>query len=283
MYKKILIGFLFVVSANATIFDGVAIVVEDKPITTYDIKKLMQVSGFNEKKASEILIRQALEQKEMKKRSISVDESEVYEAVRNIALRNNMSVETFYSAIETGQGISRETFKQKIKEQLLHQKLFQAIASSAIQEPSKEELKEYYELHKKRFEHPKSFDVIIYRATNRVQLFQKMQNPMLYLPQIQMKEQVLSYEKIAPELLNILEKTPQNSFTPILPDGRNGYMSFYIKEKKTDQKTTFADVEDEVKNVFLTHKREAVLSDYFARLKNNADIKFIRGIDNNAQ
>ncbi len=275
MYK-ILVTLMFATFLNAEIYDGVAIVVKDKAITLYEIKKEMQISKVDAREASDILIRKALEEIETKERKITLSNSEIYDDIKKTAARNNLSVSEFYEAVRESSGLSSSELKEKIKHKLLSQKLYAAIAYSSVSEPSQKEIEEYYEMHKDSFQHPSAFGVIIYQAKEKARLQEKVNNPMFYSPDIQTNEQLLPYDRISPELASLLSKTALNSFTPVIPDGKNGYMSFYIKSIESAKKGGIESVENQIVNAIMAQKREQVLSDYFARLRHNAEINIIR-------
>ncbi|MEA2098590.1 MAG: peptidylprolyl isomerase [Campylobacterota bacterium] len=278
MYK-IFLTFMFVVSLNAELVDGIAIVVKGKAITLYEIKKEMQISGVDEKKASDVLIRKKLEEVESDERKISVSSSEVFDDIKKTASRNNMNVSEFYEAVRNSNGISSSELKIKIKEKILSQKLYSAIAYSSVSQPNETEIKEYYELHIDNFSHPKAFLVVIYNAKDKQRLQEKIANPMFYAPDIATNEQTLPYDRISPELAGLLARTPINSFTPIVPDGKGGNTSFYLKEIEANTNSSLDDVRAQIINMIMGETREQVLSDYFARLKHNADIKILRTVN----
>ena len=278
MYK-IILAILLALTLNAEIVDGVAIVVKGKAITLYDIKKEMQISHIDAKKASSLLVRRALENAEIQERGIEVSSSDVYEDIKKTAGRNGMSISAFYEAVRNSNGLSSTELKKKIREKLLSQKLYASIAYSSIQPPSENDIKEYFELNREKFSHPSSFTAIIYSSQNRMRLQEKVNNPMLYAPDIQTQEQVLPYDRIAPELASLLEKTAVNSFTQVIPNGKNGFMSFYIKSIETTQNSTADSFKNQIINTIMSEKREQVLGDYFARLRHNADIKNIRTVE----
>ncbi|ADN10073.1 peptidylprolyl isomerase [Sulfurimonas autotrophica] len=275
MVKLLLVLMLFAF-VNADVYDGVAVVVEDKAITLLDIQKEMQAEHLDAKKASDILIRKKLEELEIAKRNISVSSAEVYDDIKKMAEANGLTISQLYDAIREQNGLNSEEFKEKIKQKLLSQKLYAAIAMSSLSEPNDEEIKEYYKLHTDKFNHPESFSVIIYSAKDKSRLKEKTDNPMFYAPDISTQEQVLFYNKISPKLANILQKTPQDHFTPILSDGKGGFMSFYIKSVAKSKETDLKSLKPQIMNAIMADKREAVLSDYFARLRDNADINIIR-------
>lgn len=277
MYKT-LITLLFTTLLNAEVYDGVAIVVEDKAITLLDIKHEMEISKLSAKRATDILIRQKLEEAEIDERKITVSSSEVYDDIKKLAARNNMSISDFYDAVREANGMSSMELKEKTKQKLLSQKLYQAIAYSSLSEPSDTECEEYYNMHKDTYKHPASFTVIIYDADDKNKLQTKVDNPMFYSPEIRTNEQVLPYDKISPELASLLERTALNSFTPVIPNGKGGFMSFYIKEIESAKEGGFSSVRNQIVNSIMAEKREQVLSDYFARLKHNANINVIREV-----
>ncbi len=145
------------------------------------------------------------------------------------------------------------------KQKILATKLYQMIAYSKVSQPTDTQVKEYYELHKSNFEHPSSFDVFIYQSNNKDALESKVQNPMFYSPEIQSNEQVLPYDRISPELANLLSRTAINSFSPIIPDGKGGHMSFYIKEIQSPKESGIGSVKSQIVNTIMAQKREQVL------------------------
>ena len=273
---KLILALFVVVSLQAKVYDGVAIVVEDKAITLLDIKKEMQTEHISVKKAADVLIRKKLESIEIKQRNISVGSSEVYDDIKKMAERNHMSISDFYDAVRESNGLTSEELKEKIRQKLLSQKLYNAIAMSSMSEPSESEIKDYYELHKNEFKHPASFDVVIYDARDRALLQEKVDNPMFYSPQIGTNEQTLPYDRISPELASLLSKTPVGHFTPVIPNGKGGFMSFYVKSVESAKDAGLEAIKGQVVNAIMAEKREAILSDYFARLRDNADINIIR-------
>ena len=273
---KLLLIFMFAGFLHAEVYDGVAVVVEDKAITLLDIKKEMNTEHVNAKRASDILIRKKLEELEIAKKNIAVSSAEVYDDIKKMAEANGMTISQLYDAVRERNALSSSEFKEKIKQKLLSQKLYAAIAMSSLSEPSDEEIKEYYKLHKDKFNHPESFSVIIYGAKDKSRLNEKIDNPMFYSPDISTQEQVLIYNKISPQLAAILQKTAQDHFSPIVADGKGGFMSFYIKSVAKSKEADLETLKPQIMNEIMADKREVVLSDYFARLRDNADINIIR-------
>lgn len=273
---KLFLFLVFVVTINAKMVGGISAIVEGKAITIKDVQKEMMQSNLSADKALSILIRKKLEEIEIKQKGLDVSSEEVYEEVKRSAQRNNMDVSQFYEAVRESNGLTSTQLKEKIKHRLLSQKLHASIAYSKVSRPSDDELKEYFNLNKDRYNHPSSFDVIIYQATNPSRLQEKMTNPMLNAPDIQTNDQTLPYNRIDPNLAALLAKTKVGEFSKIVPGANNTYMSFYIKSVKHDGETSLQSVKNQVANDMMDEKREQVLADYFARLRQSADIKVIR-------
>jgi hypothetical protein len=277
MYRLLLV-LLLSTFLNAAVYDGVAIVVKDKAITLLDIENEMKKSHLDAEAASDILIRKQLEALEIEERKITVSSGEVYDDIKKMASRNKMSISDFYDAVRESNGMTSTELKEKTKERLLSQKLYGAIAYSSISEPSETEIKEYYAMHKDSYKHPASFTVIIYDSKDRARLQEKVDNPMFYSPEIITNEQVLPYDRISPELASLLEKTPLNHFTAVIPNGKGGFMSFYMKEIESAKEGGLESVRNQILNSIMSEKREQVLGDYFAKLRHNADINVIRTV-----
>ncbi|MDD3060500.1 MAG: peptidylprolyl isomerase [Sulfurimonas sp.] len=275
MYK-IFLTLILASLLNAEIVDGVAVVVKEKAITLFDVKKEMALSKVDAKKASDILIRKALEEIEIQDKKISVSSEEVYEDIKATAGRNNLSVSEFYEAVRNANGISSTELKEKVEQKLLSQKLYAALSYSAMNPPSDTEVQEYYDLHQEDFTHPSSFAVTIYTAKDEVKLQEKIDNLMFYAPEVTTIEQELPYERISPELAALLEKTKQNTFTPIVPDGKGSFMSFYLKGVVSAKEGGIESVKSQIANRIMEEQREQVLGDYFLRLRQNTDINLIR-------
>ena len=115
MYK-IFLTILLGATLSAELVGGVAVVVKGNAITLSDIKKEMQTSKKNVKSATDVLIRKALENQEIKERKISVSSSEVYDDIKKTAARNKLTLSKFYEAVRDSNGLTSEELKEKIKE-----------------------------------------------------------------------------------------------------------------------------------------------------------------------
>jgi peptidyl-prolyl cis-trans isomerase SurA len=267
---------LLTLGIHAKTIDGVAVLVKDEPITMYDIRTQVRESGLSVQQAVDLLIRKKLEEIEAKERHISVSKEEVLKELQTMAEQNKMSVLQLYEAFQSSRGLSEKELKAKIKERMLNQKLYSAIAFSHMEEPTPEEEEEYYQLHAGEFSHPERFEVTVYTSASKARLQEKLDNPMFYSPEVQSENASFEYASMNPRLAELLNKTPLNSFTTILPSPEGGYMSFYLKEKSEITAQPLDAVRPQIANAIMADKREQVLTDYFSRLRLNADIKILR-------
>lgn len=273
---RIFLPILLSVSLFAEMIEGIAVVVKGEPITLYDVKKEMALAKTDAKRASDMLIRKKLEELEIQERKINVTPTEVYEEIKLTAARNNLSVDEFYAAVRETNGLSSSELKEKMRERLLSQKLYQSIAYASMSQPSDSEIEEYYRLNKEKFLLPSGFKVMIYGAQSQERLQEKIANPMLYAPDVLTNEQELPYDRISPELASLLAKTPPQSFTPVIPDGKGGFMSFYLQEVLQAAEGSLEAQKDAIINALMAEKREQILGDYFEKLRHNAEIVVVR-------
>ncbi|MFA5216241.1 peptidylprolyl isomerase [Sulfuricurvum sp.] len=255
---------------------GVAVLVKNSPITLYEVQQEMKQSNTNAQQSADTLIRKKLEQLEAVEKKITVTSAEVKEELERMAKQNNLSMEQFLNAMQTVRGLSEKELKAKVEESIKGQKLYSAIAFSKMAQPTPTEEAEYYQLHLDDFSRPESFSVTVYTASSQEALQAKITDPMHNIEGIASKDETLAYNAINPQLAQILNKIPQGNFTPILPNGQNGFMSFYVREKNNVVTENLESSRPAIANAIMGEKRNQVLNDYFTRLRLSAEIKVLR-------
>lgn len=255
---------------------GVAVLVKNTPITLLEIQQEMKQSGLNGPQSADTLIRKKLEQLEASEKKITVTSAEINEELARMAAQNNLSMDQFLNAMQTVRGLSEKDLKAKIEESIKGQKLYSAIAFSKMGQPTAEEEAEYYQLHLDEFSRPESFEVTVYVSASQEALSAKIADPMRHIEAIQTKDESIPFGKINPQLAQILNKTPNGSFSPIIPNGQNGFMSFYMRDKLNVITENLESVRPQISNAIVGEKRNQVLNDYFTRLRLSADIKVLR-------
>lgn len=276
MRKFILLFILFLAALEARMVDGIAILVKDEPITLYDISTRMKTDHLTRSEAVDLLIRETLEAQEIKKRSLSVNETEVNKRISQLASQNGFSIPQLYDAVWSTQHLTQDAFRKRLKKTMLQQKLYADIAMAGMATPGEEEMREYYRLHPQKYSHSDTFDVTVYQAPAKGVLQREMENPMLQLPSVTMQQATLPYARLEPQLAGLLSRTQAGKFTPILPDPKGGFVAFYIRAKSMPVMQPFAKVKMQVQEDLMADKREQALKDYFDRARLNAEIKTIR-------
>jgi len=236
----------------------------------------MKQSGTNANQSADTLIRKKLEQLEAQEKKITVSSAEINEELARMAAQNKLSMEQFLNAMQTVRGLSEKDLRARVEESIKGQKLYSSIAFSKMGQPTAEEENEYYQLHMDEFSRPESFEVTTYVSPSQEALTAKIADPMRHIESIESKDETIAYAKINPQLAQLLNKIPNGSFSPVLPNGKNGFMSFYMRDKLNVVTENLDTVRPQIANAILGEKRNQVLNDYFTRLRLSADIKVLR-------
>ncbi len=134
--KKILIAFMMTVGIlSAGLVDGIALVVNDEPITLYDIDQKMLESNLSKKDAVSLLIDELLYEQELRKYNIEVDIFDVNNFIEKIAARNKMDLYQFKSIIKQKyKDFAR--YENKIKKDISRQKLISKVLRGNLKKPT---------------------------------------------------------------------------------------------------------------------------------------------------
>ncbi len=267
---------LFGLALWGKMIDAVAVVVDGEPITTYEILNAAEKLGITKKAAIDLLVRQKLEEKQIKKLGIKVSESEVEKAIEEIARSKGMDLLSFQQALER-QGIDWEGYKKAIKKQLLRKKLYAKIARTQTKMPSESEMKAYYESHPEEFTVAKKVEVTKYISPSKEVLARVAENPMAPQdPMVLTKgKEIIDLSKVNPQFASLLARTPEHSFTPILPLG-DRYLLLYIDRKIGVEKIPFEEAKNYILNKLANKSGTKNVKEYFDKLKAAADIKVLR-------
>lgn len=274
--RSLVLSSLLLASLWSAPIGGVAIMVKNSPITMYEIQQEMKLSKTTAGQSADALIRKKLEQLEASEKKISVSSAEVQEEIEKMAKQNNLSKEQFLDAMKTARGVDESTLKSKVEESLLGQKLYNTIAFSKMAQPSAQEQEEYYQLHLDEFSQPERYDVTAYTSASSEALQAKIADPMRNIESVNSKDENIPSKSINPQFSQILNKIEVGKFGPILPNGKNGFMAFYMRDKPNLVTENIDTVRPQIDNAIMGEKRNQVLNDYFTRLRLSADIKVLR-------
>ena len=271
IWIAVLVSFL-----SAKMIDAIAVVVNNEPITLYEIEQAKKALGISTQEAVQLLIRKKLELSQIKKLGIEVSDFELEDAIDTYARQKGMDILTLQQLIEQ-RGLSWEQYKKSFKEQLLRKKLYERIAKQA-RHPSDEQLKEYYTTHPKEFMVPKSVVVTKYISPAKEVLEKIRQNPM-YKPEtpllLQKGEEEIQLNQVNPQFAAMLSSLKEGEFSPILPL-QDRFLLLYVQKKKQLHKIPFEEAKAYILNRLASESSTKSIKEYFDKLQASAKIKVIR-------
>lgn len=272
--KKYLISFLFSLSlANAGLVNGVSVVVNDEPITLYDIDTVMQEQGLSRNDAVKSLIDKVIYEQQLKKENITVDIFDIDNYIAKLAAQNKMSTLEFKAIVKQQQDY--EKFTQDIKQRLLHQKLVTKVARGNIKIATDDDIKIYYENNKQLFTIADEIDVVAYVSKNRDLLLQAMDNPMLKDAMLASQDITFKQAEVNPKVKYILNNTGVNHFSNIFAQSGN-YNMFLVKNKRGIKTLALEDVKEQIFQNIMQQREQDFLDQYFETQKITAEVKVYR-------
>ncbi len=273
--KRVLFTLLatFTIS-NAEILNGLALTVNDEPITINDINEKMAETKLKKNDAVGLLVDEILYNQELEKQGISVDIFEVNNYLEKIAASNGMDLYAFKSVIRQ-KNKNYEEFEAQTKKELLKRKLIDKLVRGNLAIATEEDLKIYYDNNQNMFTTASTIEVTQYASKNKRALKAISQNPMAMFQDVVKKDFTLEQEKLNPQLKFLLNDTKNGTFTPIFTADRN-FIMFYVKSKSGVTTLKFEDVKSKIFNTLMSEREQKFLKEYFEKLKLTADIKVIR-------
>lgn len=258
---------------SAQMINGIAAIVENEPITLYEVYSLKEQLRASEQDALNLLIRDRLEDAQIKNLNISVTPFELNDRIEAIAKQNGMTNSQFRSSIQA-QGMDFLEFKNNIEKKMLQEKLYKSILAEAGKNVNEQKAKMYFDANPDKFKVFSTAKVVLYRAKNPKELEAQKTSPSL-LNSVQTQELSLDYQSIDPRLAAIISGTNNGEFTQIL-QGADSFDMFYVKEKIGSYTPSFADVKDNVINELYQGEQEKLMADYFDKLRAKAKIQILR-------
>jgi len=271
--KQIIILSIFIYNLYAGLVNAIAILVNNQPITLYDIDNEMTTNNLPKQTAINKLVDEILYQQELKKYNVTVDMFDIDDYIEKLAKRNNMNIFDFKNLVRQQQNY--ELFRLNIKNQLLHQKLIKKIAQGKLKLASDDDILLYYENHKDKFQIANKIDVIHYSSTNKRALQQLKQNPMLQDSSISMQTTTLTQNMLTPQEKYIINTTKPKSFSVIFAQNRK-YHIYFVQDKKDITTIPLKQVKNQIFQIIMQQREQSYLKEYFETLKITANIKTLR-------
>lgn len=265
---------LFFSPLNASTVDGISLIINKEPITLYDIHKYATRFNLSKKEALDVLIRQKLEDSEIKKLGITADSFEVDQYIENLAISNGLSQYEFLNLIRS-KNIDVVDYKEDLRSKLQRDKLYKKILSTKLQQLGDNELRAYYNDNLNEFSQASAFDVTIYSSADQQALQAIAQNPMSAHNGVELKEATFEAGKTDPKLTLLLNKTTQGSFSTMVKSDQN-FVLFFVKKKHNVQNIAFEDAKNYISNRLAEGKEQKAIEEYFEKLKASANIQVVR-------
>ena len=272
--KKYILSFLTMFTlSHAGLVNAIAIIINDTPITLYDIDEKMQTHNILKEQAVDNIIDETLYKQELKNKNITVDIFDIDTHIEKLAAQNSMSILQFKSLVRQQQNY--ELFVQQVKKQLLHKKLIEKIAKGKLKLANEDDMKIFYENNKNQFKNHDTIEVTAYVSKNKALLNKLKTNPMMRDENIIVQNIILKQNELTPQVKYILNSTNKQEFSVIFAQNKN-YNMFYVIDKKDIQTISYKDAKDTIFNQIMKKREQNYLKEYFETLKITANIQVLR-------
>ncbi|WP_321469408.1 peptidyl-prolyl cis-trans isomerase [Halarcobacter sp.] len=273
--RKIILALFMAASVSfAELINGIALTVNDEPITLYDVEKVKVQFNIPREEAIAQLIDKALFTQLIKEHNITVDLFDVNNYLEKLAASNGMDLYQFKSVIKQKYK-DYDAYEEQTKQLILKQKLTEKLVRGNLKIATEEDLKIYYENNANMFKMATNVKAVQYSSKNRKSLESAMQNPMIKLPDVNSSPIDLDQRNLNPQLRYMINETNNNQFTPIFTAG-DQYVTLMILQKQNEQTIAFENVRDRIFNIIMQDREQKFLKDYFEKLKLSADIRIVR-------
>ncbi|MBR0070890.1 MAG: peptidyl-prolyl cis-trans isomerase [Campylobacter sp.] len=271
MTKKFLLILAFAfVSANADVVNSVIAVVENEPITNYELAQVKKERRVSDAEALEILINSKVKTAEIKKRGIMVNSYEIDQRIAAIAAQNNMSVEALHAAAAKD-GISKAKFREDIKNSLQEEKLYGAFENEIRKSVTPENVRQFYNQNLSLFTTFDSVTLTRFIAKSADRLNAVLKNPNARPSGVHVQKGTLKNSQMDEGLRYIITNVAQGEFSPVIPTA-NGYETFYVNSKSGVQTADFESVQEKAIEAYVLSKRQQMLKEFNERLRSNANV-----------
>ena len=139
MYKLFLALLVSSGISFAGIVNGVALTVNDEPITIYDIDKTVSINKISKNEAVGLLIDKALYEQAVSQNNITADVFDVNEYIEKLAKANGMDLYSF-KAIVKQKYANYADFEEEAKDAVIRQKLIQKIVKGQLAVATQEDM-----------------------------------------------------------------------------------------------------------------------------------------------
>ena len=273
--SKIFISVALMTSVSlAGLVDAISVIINNQPITLYEVYKYAHQFKLSTRESLDLLIRKKLEEAEIKKFDITVSDFEINAYIKNLATKNGISEFQFYQMLRS-KNINEANYKNDLRKKLEQEKLYKRIIHKKATKISLEDMQAYYAKNKSKFVATNSFDVVTYTSANKASLVAIQKNPMQNFQDVTSKNITFKSGTMNSKLEGLLNTTKANTFTSVFQTGSN-YTMFYVKAKNGVKPIGFDKTKNYIYSLLSSQQDKATINDYFDKLKSVAKIKVIR-------
>ena len=274
MYKLFLTLLVSSGISFAGVVNGVALTVNDQPITIYDIDKTVSINKISKNEAVGLLIDKTLYEQAVSQNNITADVFDVNEYIERLAKANGMDLYSF-KAIVKQKYANYADFEEEAKDAVIRQKLIQKIVKGQLAVATQEDMELYYEKNKSQFSTSKAYEVTQYTSKNKASLANAINNPMVIAADVEKTPLKLGVQSLQPQMQFLLNDTKLNTFTPIFTANKQ-FVSLFVIKKEGTTSLDFETVKAKIFNDMMSLREKKYLKDYFEKQKLTADIKIVR-------
>ena len=260
--------------ANASTVDGISLIINKEPITLYDIHKYASRFNLSKKESLDILVRQKLEESEIKKLGLNADNFEVDQYIESLATSNAMNQYDFLNMLRS-KNVDINEYKEDLKSKLKRDKLYKKIVSTKLQQLNDDELQTYYTQNQGEFSQASAFDVTVYTSADQQALQAIAQSPMSAQSGVELKDAKFEADKVDPKLAMLLNKTAEGSFSTMVRSEQN-FVMFFVKKKYDLKLVSFEEAKNYIYGKLAQGKEQKAIEEYFEKLKASANIQVVR-------
>lgn len=274
MYKLFLSLLVSSGISFAAMVNGIAIIVNDEPITLYDIDKTMSVNNISKNEAVSYLIDKILYDQLVQENNITADVFDINDYTEKLASSNGMDVYTFKSVVKQKYP-DYEVFENEAKNAVIRQKLVQKIVKGQLTIATEEDMKLYYEKNKNQFLAASNYEVVQYASKDKAALISTIKNPLVISTEVTREPITLTIDKLQGQMQYLLNETKENTFTPVFTANKQ-YMALFIVKKQGSAPLSYESVKAKIFNDIMSTREKKYLKDHFEKQKLTADIKIVR-------
>lgn len=262
---------LLALNAQAAYLNGLAATVNNEPITDYDVELVIKRMGVSPSDALNILIRDKLEDAQIKELGIVAPESAIMAELTQIAQQNGFS--DFSSFASVSKPANLEELRSQIKQRIEKQMLYDGIMNQPNDNITRENALRFYEQNQGIFTTFSSAKVTKYSSSSGSAL-ERVRNGSL-ISGVTSTNETLYPQTTEPRVLNLIAATSEGGYSPIINEG-GSYAMYFVRKKEDAKVASFEEIEGSVATMMVEQEREAVLADYFNKLRVKANVEIIK-------